>query len=120
MNNRIKELREHLGLSRSSFGEQLGISGDVVNNLERGRVEIKDDRIKLICSIFNVNEEWLRTGKGQKFNIINDDYTKISAEIDKRDKKARQAIIDYWNLSEQDKELFWKFMDRFVNKNGEG
>lgn len=52
MNERIKLLRESLELSRAAFGKKLGISGDVVNNLERGRVEIKDDRIKLICSVF--------------------------------------------------------------------
>lgn len=67
MNERIKELREYLGLSRAAFGEQLGVSGDVINNLERGRVEIKEDRIKLICSVFNVNEHWLRTGEGDPY-----------------------------------------------------
>lgn len=121
MNERIKELREYLGMSRAVFGERLGISGDVVNNLERGRVEIKEDRIKLICSIFGVDENWLRYGKGDKFQSINGDYTKISVEIDKHDPKARQAIINYWNLSEDDKELFWKFAEKFLrNEKTEG
>ena len=52
MNTRIKELREHLGLSRAAFGDKLGISGDVVNNLERGRVEVKEDRIKLLQKLW--------------------------------------------------------------------
>lgn len=67
MNERIRQIREILSLSRAAFGDELGISGDVVNNLERGRIEIKDERIKLICSTFNVNEDWLRTGKGEMF-----------------------------------------------------
>lgn len=64
MKDRIRQLRENLNMSRAAFGEKLGISGDVVNNMERGRIEIKEDRIKLICSIFDVNEAWLRTGEG--------------------------------------------------------
>ena len=119
MNNRIREIRENLGLTRAEFGERIGVSGDVVNNLERGRIDIKEERIKLICSTFNINEEWLRTGKGNAKNIKADDYTKILVDIDKNDKKARQAIIDYWNLSEQDKKLFWTFIDKFIKKDGE-
>lgn len=65
MNERIKKFRESMNLSRAAFGEKLGISGDVVNNMERGRANIGEDRIKLICSIFSVNEEWLRTGEGE-------------------------------------------------------
>ena len=67
MNNRIKEVREKLNFSRQKFGEELGLSGDVINNLERGRIEIKDDRILSICRTYNVNENWLRTGNGEMF-----------------------------------------------------
>lgn len=66
MNERIRLLREKMGLSRSTFDKILGVSGDVINNLERGRVEIKEPMIKLICSEFSINEEWLRTGSGDK------------------------------------------------------
>lgn len=62
MNERIRLLREYKGLSRAAFGNTLGVSGDVINNLERGRVEIKDYMVKLICSEYSVNENWLRNG----------------------------------------------------------
>ena len=67
MNVRIENIRKHLGLSRVAFGNRIGVSGDVINNLERGRVEIKDHVIKLICNEFDVNEEWLRNGTGEMF-----------------------------------------------------
>lgn len=116
MNERIKQVREYLGMSRVEFGERLGVSGDVINNLERGRVEIKEDRIKLICSIFGVDEDWLKHEKGDMFHSIGGDYVKISADIDKNDPKARQAIIDYWYLSEDDKKLWWSWVERFLKK----
>lgn len=68
MNERIRYIRETLNLSRASFGQRLGVSGDVINNLERGRVEIKEPMVKLICTIFGVREEWLRTGEGEMYS----------------------------------------------------
>ena len=65
MNERILCVRKKLGLSRAAFGQKIGVSGDVINNLERGRVEIKEPMIKLICSEFSINEEWLRKGTGE-------------------------------------------------------
>ena len=76
MNERIRHLRESMGLSRAAFGKKLGVSGDVINNLERGRVEIKEPMIKLICKEFNVNEAWLRTGEGGDDNM----FTKLDPE----------------------------------------
>ena len=63
MNERIRMLREDKEMTRAAFGQRLGVSGDVINNLERGRVEIKDHIVKLICAEYGVNEEWLREGK---------------------------------------------------------
>lgn len=67
MNKRIEEIRKSIPLSRNAFGEKIGVSGDVINNLERGRVEVKEHMILLICEKFNVNEAWLRTGEGEMF-----------------------------------------------------
>lgn len=67
MNERIRLLREDKALSRAAFGKKLGVSGDVINNLERGRVEPKDHIIKLICAEYSVNEEWLRYGTGAMY-----------------------------------------------------
>ena len=67
MNKRIEKARKSLSMTRAAFGEKMGVSGDVINNLERGRVETKEHMIMLICQTFGVNEEWLRTGKGEMF-----------------------------------------------------
>lgn len=70
MHTRIKEVREHLGLSQTEFGKRLGISRDAVSNLEYNRLkkpEQKEPIIKLICREFGVSETWLRTGVGEPF-----------------------------------------------------
>ena len=68
--DRIKTIRTDTGLSQAAFGERLGVSRDVVNNVENGRLKRpsqKESLYKLICREFGVNEQWLRTGEGRKY-----------------------------------------------------
>lgn len=67
MHERIKLLRETVGLSQAAFGQRIGVSRDVINNLERGRVEIKDHIVKLICAEYKTSETWLRDGTGPMY-----------------------------------------------------
>lgn len=64
MKNRFKVIRETLGMSQREFGETLGVSRDVISNIEYGRVEPKDLIIQHVCEKYKVNEHWLRTGEG--------------------------------------------------------
>lgn len=62
MHERFRAVRTSLGLSMRELGERMGVSRDVINNLERGRVQPDDRTIKLFCMTFRVNEDWLRNG----------------------------------------------------------
>lgn len=76
MNNRIREVREHFKLTQTEFGERLGVSRDVIGNIEYNRLKNpkqKEPIIKLICSTFGVNELWLRTGEGDIFKAMTED-----------------------------------------------
>lgn len=110
MNERIRLLREHYNLSRAAFGERLGVSGDVINNLERGRVEAKDHIIKLLISEFSCSESWLRTGEGEMFDSSEpfslNDYVKVRGMSDlefeilkiylELDPEIRHTILDHF------------------------
>ena len=71
--DRIKICRKQLNLSQKSFGEKLGVSRDVIKNIELNLVDTKEHFIKLICLEFGVNEEWLRTGTGEMFSRNHND-----------------------------------------------
>lgn len=73
MDTRIKELRKSLKLSQTDFGKQLGVSRDVINNIENKRVAPTEPIIKLLVSEFNVNRTWLETGEGNMFNDLSRD-----------------------------------------------
>lgn len=86
MNNRIKEVREHFKLTQTEFGERLGVSRDVIGNIEYNRLKNpkqKEPIIKLICSTFGVNEIWLRTGEGEMFQAMteNEELAAYAGEV---------------------------------------
>ena len=115
MNNRLKIVRKKTGLNQNDFADALGISVSNISSYESGRRNPSDAFISLICSKYGINEEWLRDGTGNMEAIKTDDFTSAIVQIDKDDPKARQVILNYWHMSQQDKDLFWKFLDKLTN-----
>lgn len=74
MNNRLLELRKFLKLTQEAFAKSIGLTRSVISEMELGSSPILDRTIILICSIFNVNEEWLRYGTGEIFEIVDVKY----------------------------------------------
>jgi len=67
INQRIKELREKIGLNQREFSKLLSLSGGYIAGIEVNLRKVNDRLIKLIISQFGVNEEWLRLGNGEMF-----------------------------------------------------
>lgn len=66
INQRIKELRKELKLSQEEFGTRIGLKKSAASWIEQEGHTITDQNISLISKTFGVNEEWLRTGKGER------------------------------------------------------
>lgn len=73
MNKRLKELRKTLGLTQQQFASDIGLGKSSIGNIENGIINLTDRNISVICSKYNVNERWLRTGEGEKFAELNVD-----------------------------------------------
>lgn len=73
MNKRLRELRKSLKLTQQDFGSKIGLSNTSIGNIENGVINLTDRNISLICSTYNVNESWLRDGKGEMFNPMTED-----------------------------------------------
>ena len=72
---RIKRIREQLSssgkkVSQSAFGESIGVSRDVIANIENGRVIPDQQTIMIVCNTYNVNRHWLETGEGEMFKSL--------------------------------------------------
>ena len=66
--DRIKKVRKDLDMTQAEFARRIGSVQNTITGYESGRRNPSAPVISLICKEFNVNEEWLRTGKGEMFN----------------------------------------------------
>lgn len=76
---RLKQLRKILKINQTNFAGKLGITQTGYSMIENGNNPLSDRHIKVICSAFNVNEQWLRTGEGDMF--FSSPYEKEFTEI---------------------------------------
>ncbi|MCC0642197.1 MULTISPECIES: helix-turn-helix transcriptional regulator [unclassified Clostridioides] len=103
INKRIKQIRKEHNVSQQEFGEKLGVSRDVISNIENNRVEVKTVFITHMCEIFNVNKEWILTGEGEIYISTEDIYSTLEEVFYKiassKDENLKELVI---NLSKLD------------------
>lgn len=115
MNNRVKEIRKYIGLTQEKFSQSIGISRSNITNIELGKIQLTDRLIKTICSVYNVDEHWLRTGEGEMFISLNSDdefdmlVGSLYAENNEFKKKVIKAML---SLEDED----WIFIKKFIDK----
>lgn len=115
---RIKTLRKSLNYSQEDFGKMIGLSRSAICGVENETRNIPDRTVKLIASIFNVSESWLRTGIEDKIfeqwdtkenlekihneintieqiqNTFGKDHVIIFESFDKLNTKGKQKAIE--------------------------
>lgn len=63
---RIKYLRKNeLKCTQEAFAKKIKISRSNLGSIETGRINVTDRVIYDICSVYGVNDLWLRTGQGE-------------------------------------------------------
>ena len=67
MNNRLKRIRTSLKLKSSELAEELGISAQVVSDIENNRKDVSKNIILSLVQKFRVNPTWLLLGEGEMF-----------------------------------------------------
>lgn len=113
-NERIKELRNCLNLSQTAFGQRIGVSRDVINNYEQLRVNVPPPTERAICAEFNVNPEWLQTGKGEMFvRPANTFIDELAAKYNVDD-FLKRALVAYMSLSDSEKAAVKRFIDKLT------
>lgn len=73
MNERIKKVRQVLGLSQEQFAYGLKVNATDVADYESGRCRPSGDIQELIRIVYGVSESWLNTGTGRMFVQETDD-----------------------------------------------
>lgn len=79
INQRVKEVRQTLGLSQAKFAKALSMSNGYIAGIELGNNRVNDRIIKLICFTFQVDERWLKNGDGSMFSEKNSETVKLAS-----------------------------------------
>jgi transcriptional regulator with XRE-family HTH domain len=60
-------VRKAKKLSQKEFAQNINLSQNHISSLEKGVRAATDRIVSDICKVYNVNKEWLTTGKGEMF-----------------------------------------------------
>lgn len=110
--SRIRIVFKDSGLTQTEIANKLDVTPQYVwkimnNDNSRPRNNI----IKGICREFMVNEDWLRTGKGNHYVDKNDKLTSyLSTVLTGNDKFIKSLIETYMELDQTSKDLIKKFV----------
>ncbi len=118
MNNRVRFFRKNiLNLSQKKFGEKIGLKQSTINDIESGKNKLTDSNLKLICQIFNINEEWLRNGTEPIF--IEKDNEPLIDLIEKEfnlSSLSKKIVNSYLNLDKNDRLAFERFFTNLLDE----
>jgi transcriptional regulator with XRE-family HTH domain len=99
VNRRIKQVRQVLQLSQVQFSRVISLSSGYLAGVEVEKRKVNERLIKLICSSFNVNEKWLKTGEDDMFNRNPEEsFTKLISLYKELDPKYQAYILKEINL----------------------
>jgi len=107
LSERVRILRESEGLSRDDFGERLGVSRDVILNIEMARLarpEQKEPLFKLMCKEFGASYEWIMTGQGSMKVMSQEDAIERFASEHGISYYAKKVLESYLALEGETKE----------------
>lgn len=111
--SRIRELRktQKKAPSQEAFGKALGVSRDVVSNLELERVEVPESMIRLICSTFDVNYHWLKDGQGEMYLPPDTEDEMVDAVMAGENEFAKSVFRSFAKLGDEE----WLLLKRMVD-----
>lgn len=100
---RIREVRNTLGLTLEKFGDRLGVTKVAISNIEKGNRNLTEQMTKAICREFNVDYMWLTTGEGEMFIDTDDDFIERIDRIMAGEDEARKNLFKFMlELSDED------------------
>lgn len=110
MKDRIKKIRRELDLTQQEFAERLGIKRGAIANYEIGRNAPADSIVSLICREFNVDENWLRSGRGDMFRAIPDAALEALSKEYNYSQRDYVIVKTFSNLSRKDRDIILDFV----------
>lgn len=115
LNTRIRKIRKKYQLTQDAFANKLSLTRNYISLIEKGDRTPSDRTISDICREFNVNESWLRTGKGL-MEPVKSPADKISINIAKLQHVDNETIIRWINTIAESNPEMLKEIEEFMKK----
>ena len=113
---RIKDVRNSLGLTLEKFGEKLGVTKTAISRIEKGDRSLTEQMTKSICREFSVDYMWLTTGEGEMFGESDDDFFERIDRIMAGENESRKNMIKtLLYASDADIEAFDRLVDYYIS-----
>lgn len=103
MYQRLRKIREKKQLSQAKFGGMLGLPQSTYAMFETGHRELKEIHIAAICRVFNINRDWLETGKGEMELKVLDDALEVLVQKHQLDELDKIIFTKYVQLNQEDR-----------------
>jgi len=104
-----------LKLTQQKFADRLGLKRQTIAAYEIGNIEPSDSTLLLICKEFSVNEQWLRTGKGDMYSPISSDE-RYAVNVGKLQRTDNDTIIRWVNAIAETNPEILKQVEEFMKK----
>ncbi|MCL2441835.1 MAG: helix-turn-helix domain-containing protein, partial [Treponema sp.] len=96
INQRVVKIRKKMGYTQEKFAEPLKISCSFQGGIEKNHRKINERLTKMICLTYGVSENWLKTGKGEMFDLGKDPrLERIIRNFNKLDAHLQDYVMDY-------------------------
>lgn len=94
ISGRIRHIRKTKKLNQREFAKKIGLTQTSLSMIELEKSSLTEKNIKLICAVFAVNEEWLRSGNGEMFDSMTFYQRELNSVFDKLNVDTQKLIVD--------------------------
>lgn len=91
--NRISSKRRQLDMTQEFLADKMGVSVQMISNLERGNKAIRIDNLINLCELLEVSTDYIL--KGIPTENDNNEMSKKIAELSESDRKMIEFLISY-------------------------
>ena len=110
VNERIKLLRETLGISQEEFGRRIGSPRNTIATYELGRRTPSNTTLTAICKEFHVNPLWLEGKNVDMFTHTPESVIDEIAEDFKLDDIDKKIIEKYLELNDEQRSVIKEYI----------
>lgn len=110
---RILYIRKNADLTQAEFGKRIGIAQTTIGAYETGRREPIESTLKVICSEFNINMDWLKNGNGQPYNQADDELSVLIGNMLKGENETARAVFKAFAKLDDSE---WKALQKLIDE----